>query len=224
MNVKSFSTARLILFLLGEVVLGLAIWFAVPSIFWKIGVVSFLIVTALVVYVALLLPLVFSFEVTDGVFVGGAIYYRGAVILSVLSVLLMRIVLLSHRVTPFYVVLELAAIIVFVGYILFSYTAASHTHEVQSMEEQKKGTLNLLKQKAVELQMIVDRSESDDKVKSNVKKLAENIRFLSPSDNPEARRLEDALIEKIVMLDLNNIAASDLKELDFLYRQRKSIY
>jgi len=105
-----------------------------------------------------------------------------------------------------------------------SYYAAVHAEQVRAAEEQKAGTLDCLKQKAAELREDIDAATEDDALRAGVKKLTESIRFLSPSDDPQAHNLEDRLIEKLAALDLTGDAASQLQELEDLLQQRKSIY
>lgn len=224
MQVRGYSTTRLGLFLAGAAVLESVIWLGAPLLLRNTGKVAFLAVAALLVYIALLLPIVFSFVVSNGILVGGAVYYRGAWVFSVLSAAITVIALTSQRVTLTLAVLEAAAIFVFACYVFFSYYAACHAEKVEYAEEQKAGALDRLKQKAANLRDDMDETAADDALKAEVKKLTESIRFLSPSDDPRAQRLEDRLLEKLAALDLNNDAASQLEELELLLQQRKTIY
>lgn len=224
MKMDIVSLPRLVLFLAGAVILGLLIWFGVPPILWQGNVIAFLIVAALLVYAALLLPVVFHFVLGDGMIVGGIIYFRGAVLFGVLSLGLMLWALLSQDVSKLLIVLELAVIFVFAVYILISYYTASHVTNVRNAEMNKKDALDCLKSRALQMQTTVDLKTGDQEVRTAVKKLAESIRFLSPSEAPEARRLEEAMIQKLTTLDLRTNAMPDLQELESMLRQRKSIY
>lgn len=225
MNTRSFSPTRLILFLFGAAAIGLVIWFVIPDALREAHAMAFLILTALLIYAAALLPLVFYLRMTDGTLIGGIIYYRGVAVFGALSAALMLIVLLTMRVKPLIIILELLFVVVFAVYETVSFSVAAHIDNVQRAETMKRDTLDYLRRKAAELQIRTDALDAGDReTRAAVQRLAEDLRFLSPSDQAQAVNLERQIAAKIDSLDLSRDPGPQLKELQTLIRLRKSIY
>lgn len=225
MKFKDISALRYILFVAGAVLLGLVIRYVLPTFLLGTDVLIFLIVGVILIYFVLLFPVVFSFLTSDGIIVGGAVYYRGAWVFTVLTGGLMWLTLVSHRVRTLHIILGVVILFIFALYVLVSFSAAAHAENVKATEAQKKAVLDLLKAQAAETRMRANDACADGEVRAAVGKLADNLRYLSPSGAPEAQQLEQQLLEKLQALDLNGgDAAAQLQDMDKLYRRRKSIY
>ncbi len=224
MRINCNSAPRMVLFVLGALVLGLLIGFGLPAPLRVFLMIPFLIVIAVMVYVVLLAPLVFGFEMSDGSLVGGIIYYRGATIFAVLSAAVAVWALTTRSVSPFFIILEAAFLVLFGVYVLLSSSAAAHVEQIKHTEAYEKAVLDELKLRAATLRNTVEQLGGDDEAHAAVRKLTESIRFLSPSEKEEARQLETMMIMKLESLDLTHDADSQLRELELLYRQRKGIY
>ena len=136
MKIKTVSTARFLLFLIGGCLLAAASWILVPD-SKTIGIRLFIVIAALLAYIALAWPLAFSFEVNNGILVGGVIYYRGAAIFGAATVFLILRALRMPKLTKFQVLLELVALFGFAIYVTLSFEAAKHVEKVKQNEDKK---------------------------------------------------------------------------------------
>ncbi|MBR6950217.1 MAG: hypothetical protein IKH56_00630 [Oscillospiraceae bacterium] len=224
MKAKLISTARLILLLVGAVILTLLVLFLFRGVVRTAGAVVFLIYVALSVYAIAVLPLVFTFQVDDGMVIGSVIYYRGVAIFAVLSAVIFLIALLAKRVTPLIIVLEVAAIFVLFLYLLVSYRLASNTMKVQKNEAQKKAGLDELKAQAALLRQKAGvLGDEAAPARERLLKLTESVRYLSPSDRPEAAALEAQLRDMIMAVDPSDVSPQCLQDMELLYQQRKGL-
>lgn len=224
MRAKLISTARLILFLAGAVILALLVLFLFRGAARTATAIAFMIYVALSVYAIAVLPLVFTFQVDDGMVIGSIIYYRGVWVFAGLSAVIFVITLLAKRVTPLILVLEIAAIFVLFLYLLVSYRLAANTLKVQKKEQQKKAALDELKAQALLLQQRADLLDNEAaSVKERLRKLTDSVRYLSPSDDPKAAPMETKLLDMMATIDLADISPQDLQDMELLYQQRKAL-
>lgn len=224
MNIKTISTVRFILFIVGAVLLCALVGALLPN-FLSPYVTSFVTVAALLAYIVVAAPLSLSFKFNNGIIVGGIIYYRGASMFGAASMALAVFAVVTMRVTKLLIVLEAIALFVFAIYVLLSYTAGKHVERVKEKEQKKNAVLSVLKSNALQLKIMADTLDDDAaETKNLLNKVADGIRFLSPSENPEAVALERKIIGMIAAINLNEVSSAQLKELELTINQRKVLY
>lgn len=192
-----------------------------------------------VLYCAIFLPMVaHTREVKDAtrVFVGGAVYYRGVLIFGIVSAIILVFAFLFPVSSSLYIILECAAVVLFLLYFFLACFTSGHIGEVEEAEKDKLWSVSDLRKKAESLSARAAGLGSENKeVAQLAEKFAEDMRYLAPSEDQEALELEsriaimlDQISQDVIYLTTNNCSVETVKthfhELNSLYEQRKAIY
>lgn len=131
------------------------------------------------------------------------------------------------------ITIELAALFVFLVYIFLARVASDNIIDVEESEDVKKALISELRSKAQMLSSFDDNlgNMSSDMVKA-IKKIDEDMRYLSPSSSSEAQELESQMLTVIDSIlssgcfraggnGAYELLEAKLKEFDLLYKQRK---
>ena len=189
----------------------------------------------LVAYILFFIPMFIAPFRGDagGIAVSGGLYYKGLSIYIFVSIV---DIVLAFMLMPFalYIIIQCIALFVFLLWVFMAQLAKEHIDGSLQAEEAKKSLIMELRNRSSKLIALTSTLENDNPNLINAKKIQENMRFLSPSDNPEARELDRRLLTA-----LNNIISDPLlassegaqsdslkrkfDEFDVLYRERKSI-
>lgn len=240
MKNNGLSVLRTCLFAAG-LILSAFIGLWIPGIYpvFMIGRRVLTCTTVMLIYIAAAVPL-FLMEWKncrnyDPLFTGGAVYYRGFVIyaaVSIFRIYLIQIMAISVAVA---VITQLAALFVFVVYVFLACVSGHHTEQVQRREHLKTAGLDQLREK---FQMLYTQAEilgeDQEQIKVLVKKLGEDVRYLSPSDRKTAQSLEKEMLALVDGIAADPVFRGNpdcsteeimkkLNELDLLCRQRKNI-
>ena len=196
--------------------------------------------TVILLYLAGTLPVLMmevrSLKDADPLFLAGAVYFRGFVAYALVSIV--RIFLIQWMIIGFAsaLVSELTALFVFFVYVYLACFTGNHTESVAEYERAKTADLDEIREN---LQMLEAKAkllgEEQKEVCEKIKKLRENVRYLSPSDRETAESLEREMLAQIAEISsdplfqgngnsCNDRILQKLNDLDILYRQRKSIY
>lgn len=223
---------RLFLYFFGLIIIVLAaIFWTIPFLMAWQSIYFWLLVMS--VYLIMFLPFVIDIlsEVSkDFVFTGGIVYYRGALVYTVIAVILMWIDLSGAGSMRFLYIGFLIALFVYLVYVYLACVAGSHTENVIQHNQEKKAVLDETKFQADSLVNLLE-STDDVSLCGQVEKIRDDIRYLSPSDDPRAADLEYQildLLEDLMKAEQNHGSQTqkeeDLKRLKLAVKQRKSIY
>lgn len=232
MNHDKSYAFRLFLYLFGLVIIVLAaIFWTIPFLMIWQSVYFWLLVLS--VYLIMFLPFVIdilSETSRNFVFTGGIVYYRGAIIYTVIALILMWLDLSGLAGMRFLYIGFLTALFVYLVYVYLACIAGSHTENVIQHNQEKKAVLDEVKFRTNSLVNIVENNQ-DDHLQSELQKIQEDIRYISPSDDPRAADLEYQILDLIDDLtsaqnekNHENRTEDDLKKLKLAVKQRKSIY
>lgn len=234
-NLKLFRICILFFGLLIIALAGVLVYDRWPDI-WQL---EYAVVSVGLVYLAFFFPTVLSFRSKDssgGIFVAGALYYKGAIGFLIASVGLVSTLFRVPIKLQYAILYHLFIIFVFVIYIYFACATDSHIARVNRMEKAKRSGVDELRAKAERLNIKSGNLPNGyEDIKTKIQKISDDMRYLSPSNNAEAIRLEDELISKINGLSLNPIFAgseniehdtvqNEIAEIELLIRERKAIY
>ena len=233
MNSKQLNLFKILLFVFGFVVIGAA-YFIVNDAAQDIALSAgqkFFWVNLFILYSVFFCPFFFSslktanidtkITSTVGIWIAVLIF---EVVMIVLSVLVLKNVLDFKPV----LIMELVLIFICGIFIYFAYFSGNHIQKVQNEEptclshlEEVKSTFDSLLLKA-ELW-----PENLTECKSLLKKICEDVHYLSPVNNSTAESLEKKLVACACVIgeSATNVTELDskIKELSILLRQRKSL-
>ena len=216
MDRRSSDNFRIALFIFGAVIIILASWISV-------------FVMYLVIATPFIAPLLHS-DKLDALFTGGIIYARGACVYLILSILILFAAITgTFRIGILYL-FQLTALFVLILYLYLSLGAASFTSGVQKYEKDKSADLDKVKSEAKMLSTSLSGMDPD--ICTKMGKIAEDIRYISPSDDGRARNLEVQMLDLLdEMNDRRNMEPFDkaafrkyLDQLQALTAQRKNYY
>lgn len=134
------------------------------------------------------------------------------------------------------IISQLIITFVFLIYIYFACATDSHIASVNKMEKVKRSGVDELRTKTEKLKIRSEILPSDyEDIKAKISKLSDDMRYLSPSDNDEAIRLENELISRIdgliqdpIFVSTDNIGMEATQkrivEIELLIKERKAIY
>ncbi len=163
---------------------------------------------------------------TGNLFIGEGIYYKGILVYTICSLVIVGgtwIGLFSFKLA---LVLALASLVLLGMYIYLSFSSAEHIYAVKESQDALTSNLAELKRAVSSLTASLDAYERNDDVRHEVDNLCSNLRYLSPSKDPEARNLE---IEMLTMIkDLGNAGDDDtilrqIARVNKMFKQRKMI-
>lgn len=230
---------RIILFFLGIIIILLSEFmmeYTYGDFDWRM---MFAGMSILVMYVFAFAPLCFklsSYKKTGNIIIGGAIYYKGCVAYIVLSI--GNIVRIFTRMAPLVpaIIIQLIILFIFVLYVYMASASTNHIADVKDYEDAKTSQLNMLKDMSRQMMALADSSNKcDAELKNKIKAFADNMRFLSPTDNTMAGALEKQMLSIVhqilnsgYLMNGNDTNINDIKrmfnDLDCLYQQRKAVY
>lgn len=95
----------------------------------------------------------------------------------------------------------------------------SAKNEIERVEENIKSNVNFIRLNQCEVELLAD-AEEDAKVKEELQKLAEKIRFSDPMSNDVVKPIEEKIIKKIEELKIENSKLELIKELETLLNER----
>ena len=111
-------------------------------------------------------------------------------------------------------------------FVYFGYFAGTHIAEVQAAEKKSLSKIGEVKS-AFELLGLKAEGWGDDfyEQRSKIKKICDDVKYLSPVDTDEASKLENKLIIGANVLAESNLTPNDanskINEIEFLIKQRK---
>lgn len=231
MNSKQLDIFRILLFIAGLAIVGVA-FAVVNSPMPEEGLSSaqkFFWAQIVICYLVFFVPFFFSsitsktidtkITSTVNIWISVIIFEFVAIILAILA--LNEIVSIKVSVLIELIVFFLSAIFVFWGYF-----AGNHIGEVQAQEEKSLSKISELKSAFEMLNLKVDMwSYELDAQKAAVKKLCDDVRYMSPVDTDVSSKLEMKLIIAANVLTESTLTASELDskilELTNLINQRK---
>lgn len=235
---KNYSPIKIILFIAGFIIILAAAYLTYPIFtirLWKHILIWF---DVAFVYCAVFLPMVIGKRGSRDaarVFVGGAVYYRGVIIYAIISIVLI-VIALQLIVSPVIIILaQCVVVLIFLVYFFLACFTTGHISEVERAENSKTAMVKTLKMQASSLQVKANGLGDEHKnVKDAAGRLADNMRYLSPTDDPEAVRLEQRMYVMIDSISTDPLFSFGMNtsseqvmrkfsELNMLYEQRKNI-
>jgi len=236
MKDQSFG-AKIVVFVLGIAVIAAGAFLLISDREYDIAKFIISCIVVMIVYILAFLPILiegFFRSNVSAMVIGGVVYYRGMIPYACASI---AIIVRMYMGLPirFAILAQCISLAVFLLYFFLSFFTQAHIENVAAAEETKKAGVMLLREEGNQLALAADRlGEKDKDLKESIKKLAGDFRFLSPSDNERAIELEDRMIRLLEELNADRIFANSenrdltsvrekVGELDYLYKQRKSI-
>lgn len=232
MNRSQMNLFKMVLFVLGLAVIAAVFYVINPG--GTAGVSDgqkFLWVNIIVCYFLIFVPFLFSsiniknidtkITSTTNIWLSVIIFVIAA---GILSVLVMREdVQVSIRLA---VLIELVLFFVLTVFTYFGYAAGAHIGEVQAAEQKSLGKIAELKNAFEMLSLKTDMLADDfHDQKAKIKKLCDDVRYMSPVDTDAASSLEGKLIVFANVLSEPALTPSDMDakimELTNLINQRK---
>ena len=230
---------RTILFFIGLFILLLSaclIHFQVTAFNWRM---TFAYISLCVIYILFFLPGCFALRddrKSGNIFIGGAVYFKGCVVYKILSAIVAGCIF--GLLIPFAIAfsLQMAAFFIFLIYCYLSGVASDKVLGVKLQEEAKTSQLKALQAGTASMLIRVNQSaKCDEEMKKSVRKLSEDLRYLSPSNTSRCAELEGCMLDivntvcRAGYLDEKSLASQDelkkmIDELTMLYEQRKLMY
>lgn len=236
MNKDKSLIVRLVLFSCGAFVLLLGLMF-IRFPFAEVWASRFAWVSAFLIYTAACIPFLlplFSTSAISSAITGGSVYYKGlTVYISALAALTYAAIsrMFPHR---FLIIGQIAALFVFAVFVYISLTSSAHTSAVEARERQKRARLNEIRSTASDaLAAAESSSQIDVALIEKIRKVTEEVRYISPSGDQKAIDLEYQIFDLIEeSSDLVNRyddsmkqqLNKDLDQILLLCRQRKNVY
>ena len=231
MDKEKFSYLKLLLFLFGYVLIIIISACLSKPLGLSLGRSLFAALMLILMYTSVFFPLLVANLKGDvaKIAASASVYYKGMAAYIVASAGELA-ALVYGAPLGMIIASQCVAVFLFLLYIFLSIFTAKHIENVQTSEVQKKYMIKELKERAAEL--VALSSNSDQDVQKAVRKLEENVRFLSPVSSQAAIDLECMMCDKLdrMLYAIDSAANGDnstdlmrmLNEFDVLYRQRKS--
>ena len=187
---------RLLLFLAGCLLLILG-RFLLPVPFAQDWAVDFSWISVFLIYLVWTLPLVlttFSLRAADVLATSGTIYYGAAAGYTVLSGALIGAVLKGVCPKPLAIAAQLVIAFLFLIRLYLTALSGSHTRAVQNAEQDRSAKLNMIKSFADNIRTAAGANGAlSPQVRQRIEKVTSELRYLSPSEDPYARGLEQQM-------------------------------
>ncbi len=233
---EKFSLNKLYIFIGIAAAVTAILLLIMPKAHWLSWRPVFIIIAAVLFIGGWALPFIYNLKSMDkvaGVTIG-AVYFKGLLIYSAAMVLLILLVLIGLFNLKWAFALLVLVLIAFGLFVLLSGALAEHVSKVAQSEMEKTVVLDELKSKAEALSELASAEPGlSVETKQTIKKIAQDIRYLSPSDNPQAIAQEGEMLSVIETL-IDTDMASDpaqaaelskaLSSLKRTFLQRKNIY
>lgn len=236
MKKSELSITGLIVFIFGALVLVVA-WILLSPFFPDTqDKFTFSCISVLLVYGLYFLPMFLAPFRGDpaGIAVSGTVYYKGVSGYTLVSA---ANIFFLFRFFPLAVsiVIQCAALFVLLIWAFMALFSKAHVDSSLQAEESKKSMLMDLRDKAKRLAAMTSGLEKNAPARVLAEKIAEDMRYLSPSDTSAARDLERRLLAKLdaILMDssltsgvdfISDSLQSKFSEFDTLYKERKNIY
>lgn len=237
---KDFSIFKLMIFMLGLAVIVLAAFLIGPV--WEIDTwrIVYSWISIGLIYTAFALPLVLHNGMYDEdsthVFIGGIVYYRGVIVYTIVSLGIICLVEFLRIHTAYAVVAQFVMIFAFMVYFFMACFTDDHIVTVSRQERAKMAVLQVLRRKSDNLAIKAETlGDVHKNIKDGIAGIKDDIRYLSPSDDPVAFDLEKKIENAIDEISGNDIwimkenvsgqfIEKQLADLKVLIAQRKKIY
>ena len=237
---KDFSIFKLLIFMLGVAVIVLAAFLIGPV--WEIDTwrIAYSWISIGLIYTAFALPLVLHNGMQDEdsthVFIGGIVYYRGVIVYTIVSLGIICLVEFLRIHAAYAVVAQCVMIFAFMVYFFVACFTDDHIVTVSRQERSKMAVLQVLRRKSDNLAIKAETlGDVHKNIKDDIVGIKDDIRYLSPSDDPAAFDLEKKMENAIDEISGNDIwvmkenvsgqfVEKQLADLKVLIAQRKKIY
>lgn len=233
MNKRNLSTAGLVIFVIGALILILAFLMLSPLFPDKQPQYVFSCISVSLIYLAFFLPTFFGplRGSAASLAASGTVYYKGLTTYTVISVanIVLAFILFPLAVS---VVIQCATLFVLLIWIFMAIVTKNHIDSTTQDEEIKKSVVMQLRSRAAKLTAITAGLDASNDVRVHAEKIAEDMRYLSPGNTAEARDLERRLLTMLdaILMDGNLASGYPAKPLsdkfndfDAIYRERKNI-
>lgn len=235
MKKRNSSVFGLIAFVFGALIIVLAYILLMQMFSFNPVAYTFSFVSILLTYILFFLPMFFGPFTGDvaGTVLGGTFYYRGLTIYALLSAVNIALVFVFMPLAVS-IIIQCIALFVLLLWAFLGQVTKEHIDDSLRNEDVKKSVVTELRNRAAKLTAMTSSLESENKIRANARKIEENMRYLSPSDNPEAREIELQMLAKLnaILNDplLTSSAGAEnaslsgkFNDFDVLYKERKSI-
>ena len=121
------------------------------------------------------------------------VYYRGFVVYALLSAAII-VLLFKFLELKYAILLQVGVLILFAVYVGVSYLVSGHVKNVAETETAKTATVESLRARAQSLVILTDRlGDGDNDIREMARKLSDDLRYLTPSSDANARNLDDQM-------------------------------
>lgn len=234
MKSKNYSAITLLIFIFGVIIVAFALFFIQDLFSDRTGTYVFICISTMLIYVAAFLPLLMNFcGNISQIITSGTIYYKGMSVFGLMSAVDIFLAIKYIPLTAA-IVIELVAVFVFLIYIFMTCVVSDTIGGIDGAEEGNRVAIIEMRKKAQQLSIMAGKVDNKD-VKAAVERINENLRYLSPSGQQEAHKLEglmSAALDSILSdsyFSLGNAYTTEtleakFDEFDRLFNQRKNIY
>lgn len=232
---KNSIAVRLIVFIIGLVVLGIAFVLLSPLFISIPFRYIFVCINVSLMYLAFFVP--FISDVIKGNVVtavtSGIVYYRGFIKYCIVSavniVLVFTLIPLNAA-----IVIQSVALFVFILWIVMASITKDHLESVYRDEEIKKSHVIELRSRGTTLAALSSRLDKGNAIRIQSEKIAENMRYLSPGNTEAEHDIEykmlnvlDSIVKDSYFLSggsgNEDLLENKFKDFDVLYRERKNM-
>lgn len=230
MNKNQLLSFKIILFVTGLLVIGAA-FLIVNLPFPEEGISGnqkFFWINLVAMYLVFFCPLFFSSVSTknlDAKITPTVGIWISVLIFEVVALALAISVLAASFSIKAAAIIELVLFFVCAVFVYFGYFSGNHIQNVQAREEKSLGKIGEVKNAFEMLNLKSDLWKDLDEQKSRIKKICDDVKYLSPVDTDEAAKLEQKLVIAASVISDSHFTAAELDEkiteLELLIKQRK---
>lgn len=230
MNKNQLLSFKIILFVTGLLVIGAA-FLIVNLPFPEEGISGnqkFFWINLVAMYLVFFCPLFFSSVSTknlDAKITPTVGIWISVFIFEVVALALAISVLAASFSIKAAAIIELVLFFVCAVFVYFGYFSGNHIQNVQSREEKSLGKIGEVKNAFEMLNLKSDLWKDLDEQKSRIKKICDDVKYLSPVDTDEAAKLEQKIVIAASVIADSHFTAAELDEkiteLELLIKQRK---
>lgn len=230
MNKNQLLSFKIILFVTGLLVIGAA-FLIVNLPFPEEGISGnqkFFWINLVAMYLVFFCPLFFSSVSTknlDAKITPTVGIWISVLIFEVVALALAISVLAASFSIKAAAIIELVLFFVCAVFVYFGYFSGNHIQNVQVREEKSLGKIGEVKNAFEMLNLKSDLWKDLDEQKSRIKKICDDVKYLSPVDTDEAAKLEQKLVIAASVISDSHFTAAELDEkiteLELLIKQRK---
>ncbi len=227
---------RCLLFAAGLAVLLVALALLEPYSLGGVGARVFTVVVSVSLYVVLVGPLVLGSALQSmsvGQIVAGGMYAKAAIIYALCSAGTMACAnLMPQPPLGLLVVVQLVGLVAIGVYIVMGDATQAHVSSVELGEQVRLAPVKAMRMSAARLEALALELETKTSpdcsdVQRRVQRIAEDVRYLSPSGNPQAAqldaRIDDSLSAMNTLLDTSAPDAQTVEELGGMARETQRL-